>query len=80
MHRESSTHRAHEVLAAHAVRVSLRQGVWLGLFLNLLLILQLANLYAWWLNIIAIIFFITIEFIFLGYDRTRRRTSRATGK
>jgi hypothetical protein len=69
-----------EVLAAYAVRAALRQGVLLGLFLNLLLVLQLANLYTWWLAIIAIVLFITTELIFLGYDRSHRRTSRQTGE
>jgi hypothetical protein len=67
---------AREVLAAYAVRTALRQGVLLGLFLDLLLLLQLANLYTWWLAVIAIILSITTELIFLGYDRSRQRTSR----
>jgi hypothetical protein len=69
---------ARDILAAYAVRTALRQGVLLGLFLDLLLVLQLVNLYRWWLAVIAIIFFIATEFIFLGYDRSRNRTSRRT--
>lgn len=62
------------VLAAYAVRTSLRQGVWLALLLNLLLLLQLVKLYAWWLAVIACILLVTTEFVFLGYDRAYRRT------
>lgn len=69
---------ARDVLAAYAVRAALRQGVLLGLFSDLLLGLQLINLYTWWLTVIAIILFVTTEFIFLGYDRAHRRTSRQT--
>ncbi|MFH1353727.1 MAG: hypothetical protein ABIH36_00375 [bacterium] len=65
-------------LSAYAVRTSLRQGILLGLFLDLLLLLQLLHFYRWWLALLAIAIFIFIEFIFLGYDRaTRRTTSRA---
>ena len=67
---------ARDTLAAYVVRTALRQGVLLGLFLDLLLGLQLINLYTWWLAVIAIVLFVTIEFIFLGYDQTHRRISR----
>lgn len=60
-------------LSAYAVKASLRQGILLGLFLDLLLLLQLMHLYQWWLAMLAIIFFIFIELIFLGYDRAARR-------
>ena len=62
-------------LSAYAVRTSLRQGILLGLFLDLLLLLQLLRFYQWWLALLAIATFIFIEFIFLGYDRTTRRTT-----
>ena len=71
---------ARDVLAAYAVRAALRQGVMLGLFLDLLLLLQLVNLYTWWLALIAIIFFVATELIFLGYDTSRRRLSRRAEK
>lgn len=63
-------------LSAYTVRSSLRQGILLGLFLNLLLLLQLLRFYEWWLALLAIFFFVFIEFIFLGYDRTARRPPR----
>ena len=63
-------------LSAYTVRSSLRQGILLSLFLNLLLLLQLLRFYKWWLALLAILFFIFIEFIFLGYDRTARRPPR----
>ncbi|MBI4022040.1 MAG: hypothetical protein HY372_01665 [Candidatus Andersenbacteria bacterium] len=66
---------ARHVLAAYAVRTSLRQGVWLALLLNLLLLLQLVRLYVWWLAVLACILLVTTEFIFLGYDRAYRRTA-----
>lgn len=67
---------AREVLAAYAVRTSLRQGVLLGLLLTVLLLLQLLKLYTWWLAVIASILCVTCEFIFLGYDRAFRRTTQ----
>lgn len=62
-------------LPSYAVRTALRQGVLLGLFLDLLLFLQLIRLYQWWLAIFGICLFLFIEFIFLGYDRAARRTT-----
>ena len=62
-------------LATYAVRPALRQGIMLGIFLDLLLILQLAHLYKWWLAVIAIILFITTELIFLSYGQSTRRTT-----
>lgn len=70
---------ARYVLAAYAVRTSLRQGVWLGLLLAFLLLLQLARLYMWWLAVIACIFLVTCESVFLGYDRALRRAARRAG-
>lgn len=62
-------------LATYVVRPALRQGIMLGIFLDLLLILQLVRLYKWWLAVIAIILFITTELIFLSYEQTTRRTT-----
>jgi len=67
---------APEQLSTYAVRAALRQGVLVGLFLDLLLILQLIKLYVWWLAIIAIILFLLIELIFLGYDKAARRSAK----
>lgn len=67
---------ARDILAAYAVRTSLRQGIILGLFFDLLLILQLVNLYTWWLTIIIVSLFTTVELIFLSYDRTHYRHPR----
>ncbi len=63
-------------LATYAVRSALRQGIMLGIFLDLLLILQLTQLYKWWLAVIAIILFITTELIFISYGQTARRTTQ----
>jgi len=69
---------ARRVLATYAVRTSLRQGIILGLFFDVILFLQLIKLYVWWLAVIAIVLFLTIEFFFLSYDRSsRRRASQA---
>lgn len=59
-------------LASYRVRPSLRQGVWLGILLNMLLFLQLQRLLRWWLTLIIIVLFLSIELLFLGYDRTAR--------
>lgn len=67
---------APEQLAAYAVRSALRQGALLALFLLLLLFLQLMRLYQWWLAVVAIVLFISVELMFLGYDRTTYRTNQ----
>ena len=59
---------------AYSVRPSLRQGIWLGVFLDTLLFLQLVRLNRWWLTLIFIIFFLSVEFIFLSYDRNAKRS------
>ncbi len=59
-------------LASYRVRPSLRQGVWLGILLNMLLFLQLQRLLRWWLTLIIIVLFLSIELLFLGYDRAAR--------
>lgn len=57
------------VFSAYTVRVALRQGLWLSLFLNLLLLLHLLELYRWWLGVLLIIAFLSIELVFLSIDR-----------
>lgn len=69
-----------EQLATYAVRPALRQGIMLGIFLDLLLILQLVRLYKWWLAVITIILFITTELIFLSYGQATKRTTHQTEK
>lgn len=66
-------------LAAYKVRPSLRQGLWIAAFLNMLLFLQKNRLLRWWLAVILIVFFIAFELIFLGYDKVDRSHS-GTGK
>ena len=65
-------------LSAYAVRVALRQGLLLGLFFNILLFLQLARLYQWWIAIIVIVLFLSIELIFLSFDRVYNQRSQTT--
>ena len=65
-------------LTAYAVRTSLRQGLLLGLFLDILLFLQLSKLYQWWLIVIAIILFLVIELVFLSLDRAVTGRSKKT--
>lgn len=57
------------IFSAYTVRIALRQGLWLSSFLNLLLLLNLTELYRWWLGIILIIIFVSIELVFLSIDR-----------
>lgn len=59
--------------AAYRVRTSLRQAVWLGFFLDLLLFLQLQRLLYWWVTVIVIVLFLSLEFLFLTYDKSVRR-------
>jgi len=61
---------------AYTVRTSLRQGVWLGLFTSILLLLQLMRLYRWWLAVIIVVLLVSIELVFLGYDRAYRRQNQ----
>ncbi len=60
-------------LPAHSVRPAIRQGMLLGLFVDLLLFLQLLRLMQWWVVAIATILFLSIEFVFLSYDRGSHR-------
>jgi len=57
------------IFSAYTVRVALRQGLWLSLFLNLLLLLHLSELYRWYFGVILIIIFLSIELVFLSVDR-----------
>lgn len=68
-------------LPAYRVRTSLRQAVWLGIFLDLLLFLQLQRLLRWWVTVIIIVLFLSLEFLFLTYDRSigRHQGSSGTG-
>jgi hypothetical protein len=56
-------------LAAYRVRPALRQGIWLGIFLNLLLFLQLQRLLQWWITVLVVILFLSLELVFLSYDK-----------
>lgn len=60
-------------LSIYRLRPSLRQGIWLGLFFDLLLFLQLQRLLRWWITIIIIFIFLSIEFLFLSYEARSAR-------
>lgn len=60
-------------LPAYRVRHSLRQGMLLGLLIDLLLFLQLLRIVRWWLALLAALIFVLIEFVFLSYDRSSDR-------
>lgn len=57
---------------AHSVRPSLRQGIWLALLLDILLFLQLLHLLRWWIAFIIVLLFLSLEVLFLNYDRNSR--------
>ncbi len=59
-------------MAAYRVKPSLRQGIMLGLFLDILLLLQLQRLLRWWLTIILVVLFLSVELLFLTYERSIR--------
>jgi len=63
-------------LPTYSVRYSLRQSVLLGLLVNVNLLLQLTRLLRWWLVLIIIAVFISIEFFFLSYDQSIIRRQR----
>ena len=57
-------------LPAYRVRTAMRQGIWLGVFLDILLLLQLQRLLQWWITVIAIVLFLSLELLFLSYERS----------
>lgn len=62
----------------HRVRPSLRQGLFFGIFVDILLFLQLERILVWWIAGIIIVLFAVIEMVFISYDKhgaTTRRTS-----
>jgi len=59
--------------SAYRVRNSLRQALLLGVFADILLLLQLLRLARWWLVLLLLIVFVCLEFIFLSYDRAAAR-------
>lgn len=61
-----------ERLAPYRVRPSLRQGILLGLFFDILLFLQLQDLIRWWISVILILICICLEFVFVMFDHGRR--------
>jgi uncharacterized protein YacL len=68
-------------IPAYSVRYSLRQGILLGLLLDGILLLQSLRLMRWWLVLILVIIFISLEFFFLSYDQataSRRRFAKAS--
>lgn len=65
-------------LPAYRVRPSLRQGVFLGVFVDLLLFLQLERILVWWVSAIIVVLFIVIELVFISYDRNGTTTRGST--
>ena len=67
-------------LPAYNVRTSLRQSLLLSTFVIAILVLQLLQLYRWWLAVIFSILILSIELLFLNYDRAIRRRARAASQ
>ena len=65
-------------LPAYRVRPSLRQGIFLGVFVDLLLFLQLERILVWWVSAIIVLLFIVIELVFTSYDRHGATTRGST--
>jgi hypothetical protein len=65
-------------LPAYRMRPSLRQGIVLGIFVDILLFLQLQRILVWWVTAIIIMLGIVIELVFMSYDRngTHARDTR----
>ncbi|HLC49476.1 MAG TPA: hypothetical protein VJI96_03805 [Candidatus Andersenbacteria bacterium] len=66
-------------LSAYRVRPALRQGVFLGVFTDLLLFLQLERILIWWVSAIIVLLFIVVELVFISYDKYAA-TNRGTGE
>lgn len=64
--------------SAYRVRNALRQAVLLGIFADILMMLQFMRLVRWWLALLLLIVFVCIEFIFLSYDRAASRHKNIT--
>lgn len=62
--------------ASYLARTSLRQGIMLAAFFALLLFLQFFRLYRWWLALIVIVLFASLELVFLSYDRSYSRRNK----
>ncbi len=56
-------------LSAYRVRPALRQGVFMGIFVDVLLFLQLERILVWWVAAIIVLFFIVVELVFISYDK-----------
>lgn len=54
---------------AHRVRPSLRQGLFFGIFMDILLFLQLERILVWWVAGIIILLFVVVEIVFISYDK-----------
>lgn len=68
------------LLAAHVVGPAMRQGILLGIFLDVLLVLQHVRLYRWWVGLSFAVIIIIIEIVFLSYDRIISRATPTTEK
>ncbi len=67
-------------LPAYRLRPALRQGVFLGMFTDLLLFLQLQRILVWWVAAIIILLFIVIELVFISHDKYSVTNHRAGEK
>ena len=67
---------APELLPSYAVRTSLRQGVLVGLFLDLMLLLEQMRIYRWWIAVGVTVVALLTEIVFLNYDRYNKRRHR----
>lgn len=68
-------------LSMYRVRPSLRQGVFFGIFVDLLLFLQLERILVWWVAAIIILLFAVVELVFISYDHQgSARGTREEGK
>jgi len=68
-------------LPPYRVRPSLRQGLFFGIFVDILLFLQLERILVWWVSAIIILLFVVIELVFISYDQNSAgpRGSHAEG-
>ncbi|MEO6077369.1 MAG: hypothetical protein ABIP54_01110 [Candidatus Andersenbacteria bacterium] len=68
-------------LSSYSVRPALRQGLFFGIFVDILLFLQLERILVWWVAGIIILLFVVIELVFISYDSngTTTRGPRTEG-
>ena len=63
---------------AYTARTSLRQALIIGVFVAVVLFLQLLRLYRWWIALGLVALLVCLEVVFLSYGRANQRHNEST--